>query len=310
MSHVTFMHHVAWGVVCLILMAVMGGMWIYASSLESQNKNLKQQLVAAAAPDETCVVTDKWTQNSTKRFSLQTTNGMRDFLVHVPIEFKEGKYYPLIMFYPGKGATALGSGITFGLDTLPAVTVYPFPTIGTDGYTAWQGAPYSSKADDIAFTSSILDKVQAELCIDKTRVYAAGMSNGGGLVSLLSCHMSDRFAGFVIVGGAHYAPYGECKPPRPVPTLSVHGDNDPIVPYEGSLTRRLPAVYDWTAGRAAVLRCAQPTTIYSPTTEVTTWAKCRDDAVVQNIRILGGEHSWGQVSNEVLWQFLSQFSLE
>lgn len=305
-----FKHHVAWGIVCLLLVSLMAGLWTRTQSLESQNAKLRSQLVAQEQPPDTCKVTTGWQSNTTKQFSLVTSNGTRDYLVHTPADFKSDSYYPLVMFYPGKGASATDAAQAFGLDNLPAVLVYPFPTNGVDGYTAWQGAPYSSKANDVEFTGAVLDKVQGDLCIDKTRVYAVGMSNGGAFAALLSCKLSHRFAAYAVVSGAMYYPDGGCKPPRPTPLITIHGTNDDIVPFDGSEIRKLPSVYDWTATRAAIDKCGPPATTYpNASMVVTDWATCHNGAAVQHIQIIGGNHSWGQVPNDSVWQFLSRFTL-
>ena len=38
----------------------------------------------------------------------------------------------------------------------------------------------------IQFTHTILNELMANLCVDRTRVYATGNSNGGGFVSKLT----------------------------------------------------------------------------------------------------------------------------
>lgn len=304
------MHHVAWGIVCAILLAVLGGIWMHAKTLEAANGDLRKQLAYAKMPPTTCKVTDRWIPNTSKELSIATKDGDRKYIVHVPTDFRDNQYYPLVFFYPGKGSSALGSELSFGLDQLPAITVYPHPTVGTDGATAWESAPYASGADDVGFTSSILDKMQADMCIDRTRVYATGFSNGGGFASLLSCKLPGRFAAYAVVAGALYSPYGECKPTTPSPLISIHGDNDIIVPYNGVLSRRLPPVYDWTSMRAVAEKCSKPTTSYANVnTVVTTWNNCRSGSAVQNIKVVGGSHAWGAIPNETLWQFLSRFSL-
>lgn len=308
-SRVTFMHHVAWGVVCLLLLSVMGGLWTHAQSLESQNAKLRAQVAVQSVEPTTCKVTGEWLPNTDKRLTLTTADGPRDYIVHTPTDFVDNKYYPAVMFYPGKGGGAQGSGITYGIYSLPAISVFPYPTIGTDGVTAWEGAPYSSGADDVAFTAAILDKLQADLCIDKTRVYATGFSNGGAFASLLSCKLPERFAAYAVIAGAMYDPEGSCRPPHSSPLLSVHGDRDIVVPYDGSFVRKLPHVDSWIQMRASVERCARPVTTYpDASTIITSWDKCRDKGMVQNIRVVGGIHEWGQVANDNLWRFLSRFS--
>lgn len=309
-AHKSFMHHVAWGIVCAILLAVLVGIWLHAKTLEAANIDLRKQLAVAKMPPTTCKVTGQWSPNASKELSVSTRDGERKYIVHVPIDFRDNQYYPLIFFYPGKGSSPLGSELSFGLDQLPAITVYPYPTTGTDGATAWESAPYASGADDVGFTANILDKMQTDMCIDKTRIYATGFSNGGGFASLLSCKLPGRFAAYAVVAGALYSPYSECKPTTPSPLISIHGDNDSIVPYNGVSSRNLPSVFDWTSMRAVTEKCNRPTTTYSGVNMViTAWNNCRSGSAVQNIRIIGGSHVWGAVPNDTLWQFLSRFSL-
>ena len=312
LTHINHLQHIAWGIVCLMLISVLFGITSYAQSLGRENSSLKQQLAAATkpAPTVTCKATTSWPAGTTQQQSVQTATGNRDFLIHLPADFVSNQYYPVLLFYPGKGATAQAAEFAYNLDQLPAIVVYPFPTPGSDGYNAWQSAPYSSKADDIGFTNAVLDKVEHDMCVDRTRVYAAGMSNGGGFASLLSCKLSNRIAAVAVGSGAFYMPDGDCKPPRPIPLINVHGDNDANVPYGGSLTRRLPDIDEWTATRAVENGCKQPVvTQLDFTTHVTTWDGCKNNATVKNVRIQGGDHAWGQVPNDYLWQFLIQYTL-
>jgi polyhydroxybutyrate depolymerase len=307
-SPVPFTQHMAWGVVCLLLLASLLGIWTYAQGLENQVTSLKKQLIASEQPQpSTCKVMGTWQSNTTTLLST----GKRQYGVHVPQHFKPDSYYPLIMFYPGKGATAEAAEAAFGMNNSPAIIVYPHPTLGTDGYTAWQGAPYSSSADDVQFTANILDQLQTKLCIDRTKVYAIGVSNGGGFTSLLSCKLANRFAAVATIAGAMYAPDGNCQPPRPMPLISVHGDNDPIVPYHGSLTRHLPDIDSWTHSRAMINGCKQQSVAkIGFDITLTQWSKCRGNADVQNVRIVGGGHgAWNKEISTTVWQFLSRFSL-
>jgi polyhydroxybutyrate depolymerase len=306
-SRRTGSRRLAWIVACILLFISIFGITMYTQSLESKVRTLEKELLTIKRPlPSTCKVNGTWEPNST---TTRAING-RNYLVHVPEGFVGYQYYPLVMFYPGKGGPAETAQQNFKLDTLPAITVYPFPTMSKDGAWAWQGAPYSSNADDVSFTEAILDSLNVDLCVDKTRVYAVGYSNGGGFASLLSCTLSDRFAAYAVVAGAMYAPASQCKPSEPTPLISIHGDNDPVVPYEGSLKRQLPSIDTWSATRADLNGCKKPFTVNSLATEtVTIWNDCKDNATVENIRLIGGGHAWGPGTNQILWQFLSRFSL-
>lgn len=307
----TLRHHAGWGIICVILMVVVTGLWTQVQSLNTTNRSLKQQLIAAQKPATTCRANTTWKASATIQQSIPTRDGERHYNLHIPADFQTDRYYPLIIMYGGRGASPTDIEPAFGMNNLPAIVAYPYPTISKEGDLAWEGAPYSSTADDIGFTNSILDKIQLELCVDETRIYAVGFSNGGGFMSKLSCELSERFAAYAVIAGAMYQPASDCVPPRAAPLMTIHGDNDQIVPFDGSAIRHLPSIYDWTAKRASIESCTGQPTIRNidESRVLTTWDKCRDNETVQHIRIHGGPHAWGNVSNDIIWQFLHQHTL-
>jgi polyhydroxybutyrate depolymerase len=102
--------------------------------------------------------------------------------------------------------------------------------------TSWNAGACCNPAaslgvDDLGFVSSLLDHLEAELCVDTSAVFAAGMSNGAMLTYRLACEMPDRFAAFAPVSGVlEQLP---CTPTKPVPLLAVNGLADLNVPYHG-----------------------------------------------------------------------------
>lgn len=307
-SHVTYIHHVAWGIACVLLLAVVGGLLAYAQSLSRDNESLKGQLASAVAQRSTCSVRGDWKPATTSHHNL-TVDGMnRDYYVHTPKHFIDRQYYPLVMLFPGKSASAQ-TAEHYGFDDIPAIIAYPSPTIGKDGELAWQGAPYSSSADDVRFTESLFERLSSDLCVDKNRTYVVGFSNGGGFVSLLSCKLPDSFSAFMVIAGAMYYPDGGCKPKSPSTLINIHGDNDGTVPYYGSTVRNLPSIEPWVKYRAKEIGCKEAKTSYqNPSLIVTSWVGCNGDKTIQNIRIAGGIHMWGLLPNDQLWQMLSRFS--
>lgn len=93
----------------------------------------------------------------------------------------------------------------------------------------------------------LLDHFEDRYCIDSSRVYAAGKSNGGGLANLLACDpiASQRIAAFAPVAGAFYQNVTEedckpntvkikCHPGRtPIPVIVFHGTADETIQYTG-----------------------------------------------------------------------------
>ncbi|KAF2627278.1 carbohydrate esterase family 1 protein [Macroventuria anomochaeta] len=116
----------------------------------------------------------------------------------------------------------------------------------------WLGdplAPNSTTIDDRIFVSELLSHLTSTLCINESRVYAAGLSNGGGLTGLVMCdeELNRRLAAFATVAGAFYPDaslteplfQAECQPAlqgRRLPYLNLHGLADTVVAYNGTNT--------------------------------------------------------------------------
>ena len=130
----------------------------------------------------------------------------------------------------------------------------------------WQGDPAASATyDDVAFTRQVLSDLASKYCIDDSRVFASGSSNGGGFVAnklLCTKWGSSTFTVAASCYGAYYssATEDECNAgkytPNDVPIdcknmknddiafIELHGDGDTTIPYEGGARRGqcLPAI--------------------------------------------------------------------
>ena len=99
------------------------------------------------------------------------------------------------------------------------------PSGRVDGATPyWLAAP-SADQYDVDFISQLLDQLESELCVDTSRIFTTGMSNGAQMSSLLACRLPERIAAAAPVAGVEFA--DECAG-RPVPgdRLSRHGGPD------------------------------------------------------------------------------------
>jgi polyhydroxybutyrate depolymerase len=94
--------------------------------------------------------------------------------------------------------------------------------------------------------------------IDPERIYACGMSNGGGLASVLACELPDLFAAVGSVAGRYTYTHDGSASDRPVPLIAFHGTLDQIVPIRGGVRRLrydVPAVADWMDAYARRCGC-------------------------------------------------------
>jgi polyhydroxybutyrate depolymerase len=154
-----------------------------------------------------------------------------------------------------------------------------------------------SGIDDIGYLTAVLDQVTKLPTTDPSRVFVVGESNGGMMAYAFGCARADRIAAIVSVEGT---PVSNCKPPRPIPVLHIHGRADQTVPYNGgqSLIAFLLGV-QFHSVPSAVGKVAQAMGCGGPSPDVvkgkvTTrdWTSCGGDARVRLVSIDGMGHHW------------------
>ncbi|MFD8569083.1 alpha/beta hydrolase family esterase [Streptomyces sp. NPDC059639] len=267
--------------------------------------------------------TDLTPGTSTTR-SLTVDGVRRDYLVHLPASYDEDRPTPLVLSFHGHGRTSDYQERLTGMNALDAVVVYPQGVTGTDGKSAWEGAPYSADVDDIKFTKALIGQAEDDLCVNPRRVFASGKSNGGGFAAVVACRLADRIAATAIVSGAFYPQSGDCDPQRPVPVLDFHGQADETIPYDGNPDKGLPALPDWLAGWAERDGCAASPreTQVKDNVVLQRWRSCDDASALEHYRITDGGHVWPSTTpNEdsatpttidatpLIWKFFTEHPL-
>lgn len=220
----------------------------------------------------------------------------RTYLLRIPGGYEATTPAPVILAFHGHGMSQ-GALETLGdLDGSGSLVAYP-KAAGTSPKDGWQGAPYSSGADDVAFVSALISTLSGRYCVDTDRVSAVGISNGGGFVALLSCALPDRIAAFAVVAGAVYPAFNPgCPTADPVPLIEFHGTADPITAFEGGDRNGTPlaSVSTWLAREARRNGCvAAPTrTTLGTDVDQDTWTGCQGRGALIAYRINGGGHTW------------------
>ncbi len=113
-----------------------------------------------------------------------------------------------------------------------------------DGYKGhWNDACADSRVaarvedvDDVAFARAVVGALERSHRIDRSKVYAVGFSNGGGMVIRLVHESSDLLAGATVIAATQPAPENfrhGTVPAVPIPMLLIHGTRDRLVPYAG-----------------------------------------------------------------------------
>ncbi|MEO7822271.1 MAG: PHB depolymerase family esterase [Gemmatimonadaceae bacterium] len=234
--------------------------------------------------------------------SIVSSGLRREYLLYVPRSYDRTRPTPLVISMHGGAMWPAAQKETSQwnrvADEHGFIVVYPSGVSGR-GPRAWRaGSSGPGMMRDVRFISELIDTLRSSYNIDLTRVYANGLSNGGGMAFVLSCALSDRIAAVGMVAAAHLLPWSWCTDHRPVPMISFHGTADHFTPYDGGqkwiAPRPFPSIRTWTANWAEGNRCAPHTNDSVVAADVTrrTYTNCAGDASVVLYTIRGGGHTW------------------
>ena len=201
---------------------------------------------------------------------------------------------PLVVMLHGVSGSGEQAENSYGWDPLAdsAKFVVAYP----DGIgQAWNGhgccgLPASENIDDVGFITAMVGQISAATAIDKSRVYATGMSNGGIMSYTLACNTGI----FAAIGPDSATQLDACAAPHPTSVIHIHGTADRLVPYNGGQgwsTVNGPSITDVNAFWRKVDHCGAPdVTTNAPIT--TSTSACPDKRSVELITIEGGQHQW------------------
>ncbi|KAG6005767.1 hypothetical protein E4U21_007718 [Claviceps maximensis] len=239
---------------------------------------------------------------STREFTFDSNGHSRAYRLHLPSKYAADTATPLLLAFHGNGKNIVEfeSETRFSDESVNPnmIAVYP---VGFNG--SWQGAPYAdSKVNDVAFTMDLISRIKNDFCIDESRVYATGHSNGGGFCNLLACSRDagPRFAAFAPISGAFYTEFhsdDECHAASlPRPMLEVHGTADQRIPYEGRLAGGhgpLVSIPAWLLGWASRNGCGARVTTDLSRGVLDYRYECRGVAdALEHIKVAGMGHAW------------------
>ena len=262
--------------------------------------------------------------------TLQHGGRERSAIVHLPRRAAERKILPLVLNFHGGGGHGANQKEYSLLDALAEseniITVYPNGTGRLSGrlltWNAGTCCAYSviNKIDDVGFVRALIDKLAEKFPIDRRRIYATGMSNGGMMAHRLAAEASDIVAAVAPVAGGMVLPM--IKSARPVSVLHIHSLDDPRALYGGGLGPPFPLtksqvfhpnIDEMIKRWADHNGCAAEPTVADRRTDRTARAhsatkyvfpNCRDGAAVVLWKLTGAGHVWPGGKQKVLERIL------
>ena len=187
-------------------------------------------LVAAALVLAAC-----GTPAETIERTLRVGASERSYEIDLPAQRESARALPVVIVFHGGGGSADSVRRQSRMSMKGAaegfVVVYPQGSGGIAGnLRTWNagtccGHAMQQRIDEIAFVAALLDDLQTTVAVDRARIYATGISNGGMMAYEVACSLAERIAAIAVVAGEMTA-LDRCRPSRPVPVLVIHGSAD------------------------------------------------------------------------------------
>ena len=237
---------------------------------------------------------------------LESGGVQRTYLLDTPGSSAPSAGRPLLILLHGGGGTADSMDKQTG--GLPALaTAAGYAVARPQGLNRqWNdGREVNKDVDDVAFVSAMVDDIASRQPIDRGRLYAAGISNGGFMSGRLACEAGLGIAAIAQVAATLGVDTdAACNPGHPVSVLAILGRADPIVPYAGGPVR-LPWDGSETGrgivlgGEAYLLRWVQRNGAGAPIDgpsiapdAASVIATAPSGAEVELVTVEGGGHAW------------------
>ncbi|WP_198318931.1 alpha/beta hydrolase family esterase [Azotobacter chroococcum] len=211
---------------CIVSLLAMPG---FAQGDESTRLSLRERWMQRQSDDS---ATDApLTQPGDFTFTLRHDGLLRTYRLHVPASYSAARPTPLLVALHGGGGSMdhqvddARYGLIGKSEREGFILVFPngFSRLRSGKLATWNageccGAARDRQVDDVGFIRQVVAKVARQMTIDRHRIYAAGMSNGGMMAYRLACEMADVFRAVASVAGCAAArrrgPFPSCTSMR------------------------------------------------------------------------------------------------
>lgn len=244
-------------------------------------------------------------QNINASFVYQ--GSMRTYKIYIPQKYIDNPNtaVPLLLNLHGFGSNATEQELYGDFRTIADqenfIICHPNGTFDTFGNRFWNVGFTTSTIDDVGFLSALIDSVSLKYKIDSSKIFSAGMSNGGFMSYKLACELPNKVKGIASVTGSMTpALFAQCASVNAIPVMQIHGLNDFTVPYYGNLLMQPieEVVGFWVKQNNCDSVAVQTNVIDNDAADNSTAVRydfdqnCTDGASVALYKINNGGHTW------------------
>jgi polyhydroxybutyrate depolymerase len=236
-----------------------------------------------------------------QRAAVAGAHRIGDTLLHIPPKPPVG----LVLAFHGAGGTgdgfAGGTGLSADADAHAFAVLYP--SAAKRHFWSLNDAMGTTDLDNLR---ALIPQAEKLACTDK--LFATGVSNGGGFTARVACELDGVVAIAPVAGG--YRALDACPATRRVSVLEVHGTADHVVPYKGKKPDYAGSVPRYLAGWAKRDGCRKPTAKRETKVVTRLSYRCPPGVAVEHLRLKDVDHgwperSWGLDTNDAVLRFFA-----
>ena len=175
----------------------------------------------------------------------------RTYRTYLPKELPKGAPLVLVMHGSGQNGAQIRLETGYGFERL--ADEHRFAVVYPDAYTFdWNDCSKvgdysvnSANVDDVGFLNALTDKLITDVNLDRSRVFATGVSAGGFMSIRLALEAPARFRAVAAVAANVPSPENfKCKPQGHGNSVMIlNGTKDPLVPFAGGEVNLLGFFY-------------------------------------------------------------------
>lgn len=141
------------------------------------------------------------TPGSFVRFTLDVAGTMREYFVYLPKSYDSMRAYPVVYQFHGAGGTGKSNNVPIERSSgTDAIVVGGTALVNTsENRTQWQFTAATSP--DLAFFDALVTTINANYCVDTSRLFATGFSSGSWMCNLLGCLRPKVLRAYGVVSG-------------------------------------------------------------------------------------------------------------
>lgn len=223
---------------------------------------------------------------------------MREYFVYLPTGYDAMRAYPVVYQFHGAGGTGKSNNVPIEKSSLGnAIVVGPTSLVNaSENRTQWQFT--SAASPDLTFFDALVTEINANYCVDTSRLFATGFSSGGWMCNLLGCLRPTVLRGYGIVAGGIAINAKSCSMDG-VAARFIHDLND---------TENVIANNERARDRLLMTNGCGTTTAPEEPTPCVRHQGCRAGLPVDWCQTTGKGHSvQASLSGPALWRFFSSF---